>query len=35
MVTQTTCPDCGIVTSNCFGSTGNRHKNGCAWEVKY
>ena len=31
MVRALTCPGCGIVTGNCFGKTGNRHKPDCPY----
>ncbi len=33
MVRGITCPDCGVTISDCFGSTGAKHKEGCKWAM--
>lgn len=36
MVSVTKCPWCGVAMSDCFGSTGNKHKDDCCIaESKY
>ena len=31
MVKAMVCPKCGVVTGNCFGRTGTRHKPDCPY----
>jgi len=34
MVSAVVCPFCKVVTGDCFGDTGNKHKHDCPYQVR-